>query len=103
MKQEVATLATLSRTGEGFFFHMSALDRADAYLTIPPAYGDSLGGLRWSHGCDAIERADGTTLALALELGHLLEGVFSRPPVPPFAFVLNLFHAMRQGPETASV
>lgn len=82
---------------------MSALDRADVYLTIPPAYGDSLGGLRWSHGCDAIERADGTTLALALELGHLLEGVFSRPPVPPFAFVLNLFHAMRQGPETASV
>jgi hypothetical protein len=82
---------------------MSPLDRADAYLTIPPAYGESLGGLRWSHGCDAIERRDGTTLALELELTQLLEGVFCRPPVPPFAFVLNLFHAMRQGPETASV
>jgi hypothetical protein len=82
---------------------VSTLDRADAYLTIPPAYGESLGGLRWSHGCDAIERRDGTTLALALEITQLLEGVFSRPPVPPFAFVLNLFHTMRQGPETASV
>jgi hypothetical protein len=82
---------------------VSTLERADAYLTIPPAYGESLGGLRWSHGCDAIERRDGTTLALTLEITQLLEGVFSRPPVPPFAFVLNLFHAMRQGPEIASV
>jgi hypothetical protein len=82
---------------------MSPLDRADAYLTIPPAYGESLGGVRWSHGCDAIERRDGTTVALELQIAQLLEGVFSRPPVPPFALVLHLFQAMRHGPEAASV
>jgi hypothetical protein len=82
---------------------VSPIDRADAYLTIPPGYGESLGGLRWAHRCDAIERPDGTTLVLAEEVRQLLEGVFSGPAIPPFAFVLNLYHLMTQGPDTTSV
>src|SRR5262245_25321614 len=67
---------------------MSGVERADAYLTIPPGYADSLGGPRWSHRCDAIEWPDGSALALAEELRPLLEGVFTKSP-PPFPFVLN--------------
>jgi hypothetical protein len=74
---------------------MSALNSADAYLTIPPAYGADLGGLWWSSNRDAIERRDGTTLALADEVRAVLEGALTRSPVPPFAFVLNLLHLMK--------
>jgi MoxR-vWA-beta-propeller ternary system domain bpX1 len=76
---------------------VSASERANAYLTIPPGYGESLGGLRWSVGADALEDRDGRTFALVEELSDLLDGIFSRPPVPPFAFVLNLFYLMKRG------
>jgi len=81
---------------------VNLLDRADAYLTIPPAYGAALGGVGWSAGCDAVERADGSTLAVAEEIGLVLEGVFARPPVPHFAFVLHLLGWMKAGREWAS-
>lgn len=71
-------------------------DRADAYLTIPDGFSAALGGLHWSRGCDAVETADGRTLALADELSQLLEGVFAAgPTVPPFAFVLHLVTLMK--------
>ena len=82
---------------------MTAALRADGYLTIPASYGGSLGGLVWSSSCDALERWNGTTLAFAEEIRDLLEGVFSRPPVPPFAFVLTLLRVMKDGPDEASV
>ncbi len=69
--------------------------RADAYLTIPVGYASEAGGWRWSHGCDAVEDGDGNTVALAEQLGQVLEGVFAAPPVPPFAFVLHLLAAMK--------
>lgn len=78
-------------------------DRADGYLTIPDGYAAALGGLRWSHGCDAIESGDGVTLALVDQLSQVLEGVFAAQPirpnsavaVPPFAFVLHLLKLMK--------
>lgn len=75
-------------------------DRADAYLTIPDGYSTALGGLHWSRGCDAVETADGRTLALADELAMLLEGVYAAgPTVPPFAFVLHLVSLMKTAPD----
>jgi hypothetical protein len=76
---------------------MTSLDRADAYLTIPPRCGTELGGLWWSSNGDALERRDGTTLAVVDEIRAVLEGVLTAPPVPPFAFVLNLLHLMKRG------
>ncbi|QJW98882.1 hypothetical protein FTUN_6477 [Frigoriglobus tundricola] len=76
---------------------MNTLDRAKRYLAIPRSYGDALGGLWWSSGLDAVERRDGTTLALADELRTVLDGAATRPPVPPFPFVLNLLHLMKSG------
>lgn len=76
---------------------MSALDRAERYLVIPPRYGAELGGLWWSSRHDAIERRDGTTLAVADEVRAVLEGALSHPAAPAFAFVLNLLHRMKTG------
>lgn len=78
---------------------MNALDRAERYLTIPPRYGAELGGLWWSSRHDAIERRDGTTLAVADEVRAVLEGALSHPAAPAFAFVLNLLHRMKTGGE----
>jgi hypothetical protein len=71
-------------------------DRADAYLTISPQYAERLGGLHWSSQREAIVHQDGSTLLLAEELTAILEGVFSREKVVPFAFVLTLIHYMKQ-------
>jgi hypothetical protein len=76
---------------------MNPLDRADAYLTIPAEYGADLSGLWWSSNRDALERRDGTTLAVIDEIAAVLDGVFARPPAPPFVFVLNLLHLMKRG------
>ena len=75
---------------------MTSTERADGYLTIPTASAEELDGVRWSHRCDALELADGTTLALAGEVQLILEGVFSRPRVPPFAFILNLLLMLKR-------
>ena len=69
--------------------------RAETYLTLPLEYANRVGGLCWSAGGDAVERWNGTTLALTEELALVLEGVFSRPPVPPFVVVLHVLHLMR--------
>ncbi|MBN9520652.1 hypothetical protein J0H58_19400 [bacterium] len=69
--------------------------RAETYLTFPTRYADRVGGLRWAAGGDAVERWNGTTLALTEEIGAVLEGVFTRPDVPPFVVVLHVFHLMR--------
>jgi len=75
---------------------VTSTERADGYLTIPTASAEELDGVRWSHRCDALELADGTTLALAGEVQLILEGVFSRPRVPPFAFILNLLLMLKR-------
>jgi hypothetical protein len=72
------------------------IDRAAAYLSMPPGYVWGLGGLTWSDRRDAIER-DGVTFAMCDELTLILEGVFSRSPTPPFAYVLGLLDAMKRG------
>jgi len=69
--------------------------RAETYLTLPLDYANRVGGLCWSAGGDAVERWNGTTLALTEEIALVLEGVFSRPPVPPFVVVLHVLHLMR--------
>jgi hypothetical protein len=69
--------------------------RADTYLTLPDGYATLIGGLRWSAIGDAVERWNGTTVALTEELGVVLEGVFARRPVPPYVVVLHVLHLMR--------
>ena len=82
---------------------MNSLDRAEVYLTIPPQYGSELGGLRWSSNQDAIDHiGNRTTLAVVDEIRLVLEGVLAKPPVPPFAFVLNLLLLMKFGSEVAA-
>jgi hypothetical protein len=76
---------------------MNLLGHADAYLAIPLHYGADLDDLWWSSNGDAIERRDGTTLAGIDEIRVVLEGALAKPPVPPFAFVLNLLHLMKTG------
>jgi hypothetical protein len=76
--------------------------RADAYLTIPPEYGRLLDGVGWSAGFDAVEKANGSTVAVAEEVGRVLEGVFASPPVPPFPFVLHLLCWMKGGRDGVS-
>ncbi|MBP3954684.1 hypothetical protein J8F10_05225 [Gemmata sp. G18] len=78
---------------------MNELDRAEQYLTIPPQYGAELGGLWWSSRRDAIERRDGTTLAVADEIRTVLEGALAHPAVPAFAFVLNVLCLMKSDGE----
>src|SRR5687767_13425409 len=72
-----------------------SVTRAETYLTLPLDYANRVGGLCWSAGRGAVERWNGTTLALTEELALVLEGVFSRPPVPPFIVVLHVLHLMR--------
>ncbi len=69
--------------------------RAETYLTLPLDYANRVGGLSWWGGGDAVERWNGTTLALTEEIGAVLEGAFTRPPVPPFVVVLHVLHLMR--------
>jgi hypothetical protein len=64
---------------------------------IPTGYGTDLGGLWWSSNRDAIERRDGTTLAVVDEVCAVLQGALAKTPVPPFAFVLHLLHLMKRG------
>ncbi len=67
--------------------------RGDYHLTLPdPA---TVGGLKWSAACDAVEDADGRTVAVFEELEAILAGVFAAPPVPPFLFVLQFLHHLR--------
>jgi hypothetical protein len=75
--------------------------RAETYLTLPPGYAGRVGGLRWAVGGDAVERWNGTTLALTEEIGAVLEGVFTRPPVPPFVVVLHVLHLLRSDDSSA--
>ncbi|MFO0805550.1 MAG: hypothetical protein U0791_20805 [Gemmataceae bacterium] len=79
---------------------MTATERAQAYLHI--SHGGILGGLAWSASGDAIERWNGTTLAFAEEIRDVLAGAFSRPPVPPFPFVLDLLRTMLDDPGSES-
>src|SRR5437763_15728697 len=72
------------------------MDRAERYLLVPTDYGRELGGLGWSANGDAIE-SDAGTFLLSDHLALVLEGVFSTPPVPPFAFVLNVLYLLRHG------
>lgn len=74
---------------------MNTLDRADAYLAIPLRDGADRSGLWWSSNRAAVERRDSTTRPLANEVGAVLEGALAKPPVPPFAFVLDLLRLMK--------
>lgn len=76
---------------------MTALDRAERYLAIPARYGAELGGLWWSSRRDAVERRDGTTLAVTDEVRAVLDGALAHPAAPAFAFVLNVLHLMKAG------
>ena len=76
---------------------MTALDRAERYLAIPARDGAELGGLWWSSRRDAVERRDGTTLAVTDEVRAVLDGALAHPAVPAFAFVLNVLHLMKAG------
>ncbi len=76
---------------------MTPRDRADAYLTIPDAFGLSYGGLTWSRSCDAVIDADGATFVLAEELAAVLEGAFAAGRPPAFGFVLGLLRVMKGG------
>lgn len=67
--------------------------QGDYYLKLPdPA---RCGGLRWSHGCDAVENGDGRTVVLFQELGQILAGVVSNSAVPPFLSVLRVLNHTR--------
>jgi hypothetical protein len=71
---------------------------ANDYLTLPSAYADALGGLRWAADCTAIEFDGGRTLAVVEHLALLLEGVFTaHPAVPHFAHVLHLLKLTSRG------
>ena len=50
------------------------MDRADAYLTIPPGYGL---GLRWAADFAAVESDAGGSFVVVEQLARLLEGVFA--------------------------
>jgi hypothetical protein len=76
---------------------LSTVAAAEAYLTIPPGYGAGLEGVHWSLGCDAIEDANGETLVLFEQLVDVLEGVFARPSVSPFAYVLHALTILKRG------
>ena len=82
---------------------MTPAERAHAYLAITPEYGLNIGGFVWSYTRDAIERWNGTTFAFEDEIREVLSGVFARPPVPPFDFVLAMLRILRDGPDTSSV
>jgi len=73
---------------------MDALDRADAYLTIPESYAEAL-GIQWSHNHESIVYHDGSIHSFAAELLLILDGAFATEPGPPFAFVVQLLHWMK--------
>jgi hypothetical protein len=70
--------------------------RAD-YLSIPPAYADRLGGLRWSDSGDAVEYASGKTFALAQEVRAFVQGYASQRPLVHFGHILHLMYLIRAG------
>jgi hypothetical protein len=76
---------------------MTATDRDLDYLAIDPTYSARLGGLRWAYALDSIQFSDGTTFALNPELSLLLEGASHGKSLPPFAYVLTLYHRMKRG------
>src|SRR5262245_34953162 len=65
---------------------MSPHERAEAYLDVSTQL--LVPRLRWSPTFDALEFPDGRTLALTEEVAQFLEGLLSRPPVPPFPVAL---------------
>jgi hypothetical protein len=65
------------------------------YLSIPPNYVQSLGGLRWSAQADAVEYASGRTFALFDEIMSFLEGYASVAALPAFGHVLHFLHILR--------
>jgi hypothetical protein len=67
--------------------------RGDYYLLLPDLA--EFGGLRWSHGGDAIEDRTGRTVVLVEELEHILAGVFAGSSPPPFTSVLQILHHAR--------
>ncbi len=67
--------------------------RGDYYLLLPDLA--EFGGLRWSHGCDAVEDCLGRTVVLTEELELILAGVFAGSSPPPLASVLQILHHAR--------
>jgi len=71
---------------------------SDSYLRIPSAYGQALGGPRWSVGGDAVEFADGRTLAFSRELALFLDGFAAEREPIAFAHILHLVLLFVRGP-----
>jgi hypothetical protein len=74
---------------------------ATRYLIVPEAYCARLGGLAWSELYDAIERSDGTTFALTLEVVSFLEGFASIRPLIHFGHALHCLALLREGERRA--
>ena len=73
------------------------IDPSDS-LHIPEAYGQWLGGLRWSTGGEAVEWPDGSTFAFGRELATLIDGfIAGRGPIH-FAHMVHLAHLLLKGP-----
>src|SRR5205085_2250767 len=76
-----------------------------AYFHLPASYGRELGALRWTPNGEAIERADGTTYALAAELAPLVEGFLAGGRVVHLAHVLHFLGYLKEarGDATAAL
>jgi len=78
------------------------MTRTQRYLTIPEAYGQWLGDLRWSENLEAIEyrsrgREVGCTFAMSEEVGLFLEGFRTREELVPFGCVLHFLDLLGLG------
>ena len=71
------------------------MDPHESYLRLVNAYGDFLGGLRWSSVEDVIEYDDGETFTLVEEIALFLEGFTNCGPLIHFGFILHLLDLLR--------
>ncbi len=65
----------------------------ESYLFIHEAYSEAMGGARWAASCEAIETAEGRTLAFSEQILAILKGAFQSEKVPSFDSILwMLYH-----------
>jgi hypothetical protein len=77
---------------------LDAISACNDYLTLPRAYTDHLGGVRYSDRSNELVTPAGKTIVLHDELAEFIEGFASSRPLPVFGVILHWAMLLQDGP-----
>jgi hypothetical protein len=77
--------------------YLATYQHTQAYLKLPHAYCQYLGGIRWSSEDDALVYPDGKLFTFCAPIAEFLEGLSSGGRAIPFACVLHWAHLLKHG------